>query len=87
MVLLPALVLGSQIERPRVLEIWRQDYSFVASFAGKLNSEIPRIESYKGEVEVLRDEVFRGKRIEAVDCVAESSCIAYMLPSKCCQAC
>jgi hypothetical protein len=41
MVLLPTLVFCSQIEGPRVLEIWRQDHGFVTGFAGQLNSEIP----------------------------------------------
>jgi hypothetical protein len=31
--------------------------------------------------------MFGGKRIEAVDCVPEGSCIANMLPSERCQAC
>ena len=70
-----------------MLQIWRQDHSFITSFAGKLNSEVPGIEGDKGKVEVLRDEVFRGKRIKAVDCIAESSCIADVLPGERCQAC
>jgi len=87
MVLLPSLVLGSEIKGARVLQIWGQNHSFVTGFTGKLNSKIPGIEGHEGEVEVLRDKVLRGKRIEAVDRITESSCIADMLPGEGRQAC
>jgi hypothetical protein len=63
-----------------VLEVWGQHNSFVTGFPRELNSEVPGIKGHEREIEVLGGEVLGGKRIEAVDCVAESPCIAYMLP-------
>jgi hypothetical protein len=70
-----------------VLEVRWEDDSFIASFTGKLNSEVPGVKGHEGEVEALRDKVFGGKCIEAVDCVPEGTCIADMFPCECSQAC
>ncbi len=86
MVLLPALVFCSQVKGSGVLEVRRQNNGFVTSFTGKLHSEVPRIECNEGEIEVLGCQVFGGKRIEAVDCVAEGSRIANVFPCESCQA-
>ena len=86
MMLLPSLIFGSEIEGSRVLEVWWQYNCFVASFTGKLNSEVPGIEGNEGEVEVLGGQMFGCKCIKSVDCIAEGPCIANMLPSESCQA-
>lgn len=79
-VLLPSLVFGSQIKRPRVLEIWREHNGFVASFSGELNPEVPSIQGYEDEVEVLRVKVLGGKGIETVNCVPECPSIPNVFP-------
>ena len=83
--LLPSLVFDAEVKGFRVLKVWWQHNGFIASFTGQLNSEIPRVKGNKGEVEVLSGQMFLCKRIEAVDCIAESPCIADMFPSKSCQ--
>lgn len=57
MVLLPSLVLGSQVEGAGVLEVWWKHDGLVASFAGKLDAQIPCIEGNEDEVQVLRVEL------------------------------
>ncbi len=51
MVLLPSLVFGAKIEGSGVLQVRREDNCLIAGFTGKLNSEIPAVESNEGEVE------------------------------------
>ena len=79
-VLLPSLVFSSQIERPRVLEIWREHNGFVAGFSGELNPEVPSVKGYEDEVEVLRVEMLGSKGIETVNCVPKSPGIPNVLP-------
>lgn len=80
MVLLPSLVFGSQIERPRVLEIWRKHNGFVAGFSGELDPEVPSIQGYEDEVEVLRVEMLGGEGIETVNSVPKRPGIPNVLP-------
>lgn len=84
---LPSLVLGAEVKGPGVLKIRGKDDSLVTSLTGQLHSEIPRIQRYKGELEILADEVFLGKSIEAVDCVTEGTCRADVFPCQSCKAC
>jgi HD superfamily phosphodiesterase len=70
-----------------VLKIWGKNDSLVTSLTGQLHSEIPRIQRHKGELEILADEVFLGKGIEAVDCVTEGTCRADVFPCQSCKAC
>lgn len=86
MVLLPALVFGPQIEGSGVLQIWWEHNCFIASFSGKLDSEIPGVEGDEGEIEVLRGQIFGRECIEAVDCIAEGARIANVFPGESCQA-
>jgi hypothetical protein len=81
-VLLPSLVFRSQVKGARVLEIWRQNNGLVASLARKLNTEIPRVKRDEREIQVLGGQMFGGKSIEAADGIAESACIADMLPGQ-----
>lgn len=87
MVLLPSLVFGTEIESSGVLQVWWEYNGLVTSFAGKLHTKVPAVESHKGEVEVLRGEVFGSEGIETVDCISESSCVSNMFPGESCQAC
>lgn len=80
MVLLPALVLCTQIERARVLEVRWENYGFVTSLTRKLNTEIPRVKRHEGEFQVIRQQVLLSKGIEAVDSIAECAGVADMLP-------
>lgn len=80
MVLLPSLVFGSQIECPRVLEIWREYNGLVAGFSGELNPEVPSIQGHEDEIEVLRVEMLGGKGIETVNSVPERPGIPNVLP-------
>lgn len=86
-VLLPSLVLGSQIEGARVLEIWRQDNGFVAGFSGELDAKVPSIQSDEDEVKVLGVEVLGGEGIETVNCVPERAGVSNVLPRQGRQAC
>lgn len=81
-VLLPSLVLSAEVKGAGVLEVWWEDNSLVAGLARELNTEVPAVEGDEGEVEVLRGQVLVGKRIEASDGIAESACIADVLPSE-----
>lgn len=80
MMLLPSLVFGPQIERPGVLEIWREHNGFVAGFSGELDPEVPSIQGYEDEVEVLRVEMLGGEGIETVNSVPERPGIPNVLP-------
>ncbi len=82
-VLLPSLVLGAEVETARVLKVWWEDNGLVASLAWKLDTEIPRVEGDKGEIEVLGDQVLVGPRIELGDGVPEGAGVADVLPGEC----
>lgn len=47
---MPMLVLGTEIEGARVLEVRRENNGFVSSFTWKLHAEIPRFERDKGKL-------------------------------------
>lgn len=84
MVLLPSLVLGSEVERAGVLEVRGQNHGLVTGFTGKLDTQVPSIEGDEDEVEVVADQVLGCESVESVDCVSERSRISYMFP---CQGC
>lgn len=80
MVGLPALVFGTQVESPGVLQVCGQHDSLIASLAGQLYAQIPRIQRHKGELEMFAREVFLGERIESGDRIAEGTCRTDVLP-------
>lgn len=84
--LLPPLVLGTQVEGPGVLEVWRENHSLVSGLTGELDPKIPRVESDEDEFEVLRGQVLVGERIEPVNRVPKRSGISYVFPSESCEA-
>jgi hypothetical protein len=69
-----------------MLEIGREDDGLVSSFAGELDTKVPRIKRHKNEVKILRGEMFRGERIEPVDRIPKRSRISYVLPGQGCEA-
>lgn len=77
---LPSLVFGTEVERAGVLEVRGQDDGLVASLTRQLYTEIPRVEGHERKLQVLGDEVFLGKGIEAVDGVPESASVAHIFP-------
>jgi hypothetical protein len=85
-VLLPSLVLGSQIEGTGVLQVWREDNRLVTSLTGKLNTKVPGIEGDKDEIEILGRQVFSGKRVESRDSISKGTRVSDMFPSESCQA-
>ena len=80
--LLPALILGTEVKRTRVLKVWRKDDGLVPGFAGKLHTEVPGVESHEDKVEVLRGQVFVGKRVKPVDRIPKGSGISNVFPSQ-----
>lgn len=78
--LLPFCVLGAEVVGSGVLQIWRQDDGFIASFAWQLNTQVPRIEGDEGEFEIFGDEVFVGEGVKPANCITESTCIANVFP-------
>lgn len=52
-VLLPSLVFSAKVESARVLKVGREDDRLVASFSGKLDTQIPGLERHKDEIEIL----------------------------------
>ena len=80
------MVLGAQVEGARVLQVRGKDDGLVASLAGQLDAEIPRVQSYKGKLEVVLGEVLLGELVQTVDGIAERACIADVLPGKRCKA-
>ena len=82
MMLLPALVLGAQVESPRVLKVRRQHDRLVPGLAGKLDAKIPRIQSHENKVEVLGGQVLGSEGIEPIDGISEGSRVPNMLPSE-----
>lgn len=87
MVLLPTLILCSEVERARVLEICGQYDCFVPGFTRKLNPQVPRIQCDKGKFRVLGEEVLLNECIESADSIAEGPSCTDMLPGESCQAC
>jgi len=65
-----------------VLKVWWQDDGFVASFARKLDAEIPRIESDEGELKIIGQQVLLRERVETVDGITERSSCTDMFPSQ-----
>lgn len=86
-VLLPSLVFGAEVEGARVLEVGGEHDGLVPGFSGKLDAQVPSVESHKDKVEVLRIEVLGSKGIEAIDRVPEGSGISNVFPRQGCQAC
>jgi hypothetical protein len=81
-VLLPALILCSQVKGAGVLEVGREDDGLVASLTRKLDAQVPRVEGDEGEVEVLCRQVLGRKGVKAVDSIAEGPSIANVFPSQ-----
>lgn len=82
MVLLPALVLGAEIKRPRVLKVWWKHNSLVPSLPGKLHAEIPCLEGDEDKFEVLARQVLGRKGVELVDRIAETAGVSDVFPSQ-----
>jgi len=82
MVLLPSLVLGTQIESPGVLEIRRENDRLVSGFPRKLDTEIPGLKGDEDKFEVLRRQMLGSEGIETVDGVPEGSSIPNVLPGQ-----
>ena len=82
MTLLPALVLGAEIEGARVLQIRGQHDSLVAGLAWKLDPEVPGIEGNEDKVEVLAREVLVGEGVESSDSVSKGTRVSDMFPSQ-----
>ena len=85
-VLLPALILGTQIKGSGMLQVWGQHHGFVPCFSRKLDTEIPRVQGDERELEVIGKQVFLRERIEAVDRITKRTSGADMFPSQSCQA-
>jgi hypothetical protein len=77
---LPSLVFAAEVERARVLEVRWQDDRLVTGLARQLYTEVPRVEGHEGKLQVLGNEVFLSKGIEAIDGVPESSSVADVFP-------
>ena len=69
--LLPALVLGAEVEAARVLQIRGQDDGLITGFSRQLDSEVPRVERHKGELEVLGEQVLLREAIKGVDGISK----------------
>lgn len=82
MVRLPMLVFGTEIEGTGVLEVWRENNGLVSCFTWQLHAKVPRFERDKGKLGVVRDQVFLGKLVEAVDGVTEGACVLDVLPGE-----
>ena len=79
-VLLPSLILRPEVEGPRVLKIGGENNSLITCLTGKLDAEIPRVERHEGKLEVLGEQMFLGKGVEAVDGIPEGTCRSNVFP-------
>lgn len=77
---LPMLVLCSEVEGTRVLEVGRQDDRLVAGLAWKLNSEIPGIQGHKRKFQVVACQVLLCELVKPVDGFAEGAGMLDVLP-------
>jgi hypothetical protein len=68
-----------------MLKVGREDDGLVSCFTWQLNTQIPRFERDKSELEVVSDQMFLGKLVEAVDSVTEGACVLDVLPGEGCQ--
>lgn len=82
MVLLPPLVLGTQVEGARVLEVWGQDDALIPAFSGKLDTEVPSLQCNKDKFEVFRSQMLLNKGVESADGIVESSSVTDMFPGQ-----
>lgn len=82
MMRLPPLVFGPKIKSARVLKVRRKHDSLVPSLPGQLDTKIPRIQSHKGEFEVLAEKMFLGEGVETVDGITEGTRRADVFPSQ-----
>jgi hypothetical protein len=80
-VLLPMLILGTQVKRSGMLQVRREYDSLVTSLTGQLYAKIPSIERDEGELgiagQVLLDEL-----VEASNGITERTSLANMFPSE-----
>lgn len=82
MMCLPALVLSSEVECPRVLKVrWKND-CLVPSFTRKLNAKVPGVKCNKCKFEVVWEKVVLSKLVEKIDSVAEGAGVADVLPGQ-----
>lgn len=86
-VCLPALVLGTQVEGARVLQIGREDDGLVSCLTRQLDTQVPGVKGDKGKLVVVCEQVLLGEGIESVDCIAEGTSIADVLPGQGGEAC
>lgn len=82
MMCLPALVFGAEIEGSGMLKVRWEHNSFVTGFTRQLHTQVPGVEGYKSEFEVLRQDVLLCKRREALDCVTERPGVADLVPGE-----
>jgi hypothetical protein len=81
-VLLPALILGTQVKGARVLKVWREHHRLVTGFAGELYTKIPRIQGDKRKIVVVGHQVLLGKSVEAIDGITERSGLSDIFPGE-----
>lgn len=79
-VLLPALILGSQIKGARVLQVRWKHNRLVTGLAWELHAKVPGIEGDEDKVEILGREVLGSKGVEAVHGVSEGAGVSHMFP-------
>lgn len=80
--LLPALVFGAEVKGSRVLQVGGQHNGLVASFARKLDAEVPGIEGDEDEVEVLGGKILGSKCVESSDSISKGTSVSNVLPSQ-----
>lgn len=80
MVLLPALILGSQIESARVLQVRWKHNGLVTGFPWELHAQVPGIESDEDKVKILGGQVLGSEGVEAVHGVSEGAGVSHMFP-------
>lgn len=82
MKLLPACILLTEIKGSGVLEVWRQNGGFVASFTWQLDTEVPSIQGDEGELIVVRSDMLMDEGIEARDSILERARATHVFPSQ-----
>jgi len=70
-----------------MLEVRRQHDVLVATFPGKLDTEIPRLQRDEDKLEVVLQQMLVGEGIESADSIVEGAGVSDMFPGQGGQAC
>jgi hypothetical protein len=79
---LPPLVLCSQVECTRVLQVWWEHNGLIARLARQLDAQVPRVKGDKRKLVVLGENVFLCEVGESFNGIPKGASVADLVPGE-----